>query len=684
MTTGKKRSRIVKGSKARVKGSKSAVESTHTNPYLYFLDAYQKKAKVANKGPRFIIAKYSKSAGEVWKKMSDAEKRHSWTWPKKERPALMRIRLVNHFNPVTKSLEFRRVRVYTITLDDVRRVLGLSCGTIAVPTDCEDNHFGHIRKMFAKGKKPLKRGVTFAMTQQVFKTGVSDVKFQTSYVLVVLSCLLYPTTKDVAATRFYPTVHNLTQTPTYAWAEFVFDWLVKEIAKYKKRSAKAADSKNKKDALGVGGCVLLLMVGSAGDPMIQSWTTKLIKERIAKEETLELLDPISGQFPEPCFQHSDTIAAYHDLKKSFLVQMQHLFVLDGALMGDVPKICTRNPSKWKASNERQSLNKGKDVTKRKNPNDDDVEMDDVDMDLEEIPSTSTLNPKKVSDGVDVEDMDAGCMSGFDDLVFGRKMPFYSPKHMMADVVQHVEVEVQSVAEKQVEKEGEEKCELEDDHIHVQEEEEEEEVEEEEQEVEEEVPLTPPLNKRPRTRLQKSKFVTRPSTKRGKRTLKPSKATKMLYVAPSELKQSKLTKQETQVWVYVMQPPKKIGDETDGGKIHLSHDMLHKVFKARGHMSTMVMATMTEWLMKEEKAKNPMKDGVPSPTRHMFSSYFVLLDKRIEVLDSMVLNNTDMKVATFKVDHVGIDAIVVRKRLLVRLVLSPHNQLQDVVLTRLLK
>ncbi|XP_058198425.1 uncharacterized protein LOC131313947 [Rhododendron vialii] len=77
----------------------------------------------------------------------------------------------------------------------------------------------------------------------------------------------------------------------------------------------------------------------------------------------------------------------------------------------------------------------------------------------------------------------------------------------------------------------------------------------------------------------------------------------------------------------MQPPNKTGEEDyvvkmDGGKIHLSHDMLHEVFKPRGHMSTMVMTTMTEWLMKQEKAKAPIKDGVPRPTRHMFSSSFV--------------------------------------------------------------
>ncbi|KAG5563499.1 hypothetical protein RHGRI_006059 [Rhododendron griersonianum] len=272
-------------------------------------------------------------------------------------------RLVKHFNPDSKSLEFGRVRVYTITADDVRRALGLSCGSIPVPTDCQDHHFKHIWKMFGKeegteevGKEeePLKRGVTFSMMQQVFEEHKADVKFKTSYVLFVLSCFLCPTTKDVAAKKFYPTVHDLVQTPTYAWAEFVLDWLATEIAKYKKRSGKVVGGK--KDVVGVAGCVLLLMliyfdkhpmgmkVGSEGEPLIQSWTTKKIKERIAKEETLDLVDPIFEQFPAPSFRHPYTIAAFHDLKKNFVNQKQHLQLLDAALMGDVPETCTRDPS----------------------------------------------------------------------------------------------------------------------------------------------------------------------------------------------------------------------------------------------------------------------------------------------------------------------------------------------------
>ncbi|KAG5516304.1 hypothetical protein RHGRI_037122 [Rhododendron griersonianum] len=394
-----KRQRVGKGSKAGVEVSKASVGSTHTNPYLYFLAAYQKKEKAANKGPMFVIAKpvfrsrcsplkLVKVNAALTEDQQDAVKTTGFGSMLNLKCTMLNrdfiSRLVRHFNPVSKSLEFGRVRVYTITADDVRRALGLSCGSIPVPTDCQDHHFKHIWKMFGKeegtvevGKEeePLKRGVTFSMMQQVFEEHKADVKFKTSYVLFVLSCFLCLTTKDVAATKFYPAVRDLVQTPTYAWAEFVLDWLATEIAKYKKRSGKVVGGK--KDVVGVAGCVLLLMVGSEGEPLIQSLTTKKIKERIAKEETLDLVDPISEQFPAPSFRHPYTIAAFHDLKENFVNQMQDLQVLNAALMGDVPETCTRDPSSASV--------------KRNNRNEDDVDMGDLDN----FPSTSTVNSNKV-------------------------------------------------------------------------------------------------------------------------------------------------------------------------------------------------------------------------------------------------------------------------------------------------
>ncbi|KAG5547647.1 hypothetical protein RHGRI_013368 [Rhododendron griersonianum] len=94
--------------------------------------------------------------------------------------------------------------------------------------------------------------------QEVFNSGVADAKFQTSYVLFVLSSLLCPTTKDVASKKFYPAVYDLTKISSYAWPQFVLDWLVKEITKFKNRDVKEVDKKE--DAPGMSGCVLLLMV----------------------------------------------------------------------------------------------------------------------------------------------------------------------------------------------------------------------------------------------------------------------------------------------------------------------------------------------------------------------------------------------------------------------------------------
>ncbi|KAI8567154.1 hypothetical protein RHMOL_Rhmol02G0098200 [Rhododendron molle] len=491
MTTGNKRARVVKGSKSGVQRSKAAVgkrhrveegpkagiegssmeaECTHANPYLLFLDDYIKKAKSANKSARFIVAqpvffcrcsplKLEKVNAALTKDQQDAVDKLGFCSMLQLKCRMLNrdfiSRLVKHFNPVTRSLEFGRVRVHTIAPDDVRRALGLSFGTIPVPTNSQDYHFEHIEEMFGTGQeptrqeplKPLKRGVTFSMMQAIFKEKKADVKFQTAYVLFVLSCFLCPTTKDVAATKFYPAVHDIIQTRTYAWAEFVLDWLANEIGKYKKRSAKG-----KKDVVVVAGCVLLLMliyfdkqpmgmkVGSEGQPLIKSWTPKLIKERIAKEETLELVDPISERFPEPSYRHPYVIAAFHDLKKYFVNQMQHLDVMDKALMGDVPQTQTRSPSRRKASSKR----------KNRNEDEDDVDMDDLD----DFPSTSTVNPKKVSHGVDVEDVDGSRMSG---IFLAQEMPFYSPEQEIADVVQHVqhvEVEQHTVMEKYGDKQGE--------------------------------------------------------------------------------------------------------------------------------------------------------------------------------------------------------------------------------------
>ncbi|KAI8567153.1 hypothetical protein RHMOL_Rhmol02G0098100 [Rhododendron molle] len=67
---------------------------------------------------------------------------------------------------------------------------------------------------------------------------------------------------------------------------------------------------------------------------------------------------------------------------------------------------------------------------------------------------------------------------------------------------------------------------------------------------------------------------------------------------------------------------------DGGKIYLSHEMLHEVFKPRGHMSTLLFLPV-----------------LLTDIEHWYCVVVNLVDKRIEVLDSMELRSTDKNVAT---------------------------------------
>ncbi|KAF7151861.1 hypothetical protein RHSIM_Rhsim02G0074000 [Rhododendron simsii] len=507
------------------------------------------------------------------------------------------------------------MKVYSITPADVAKALGLPLGTVPVPTNCENYHFEHIRSMFAVGDNELKRGVTFGMMKEVFKSGVANAKFQTSYVLFVLSSLLCPTTKDVASTKFYPAVYDLTNISSYAWPQFVLDWLVKEITKFKKRDVKDVD--NRKDAPGVSGCVydrnvifplqliyfdkeeMGMNVGIDGVPLIQSWTTNLIMERISKEENLELVDPLFTQFPQPRLLHPEAQKAHHTLQKSYLEQLQHIIIMDAALMAHDSATTEKIPSK------------GKDVSGMDSPLDDDA--------CQEIPSSSTATPNKAGKRVAEDEMDEDMISDSGNFQNARDMPFYTPEHTMDDVVhssmivacvsqtvvgidQHTlnMVEQVQVQQEVVENQGKvaiEGAQVEVD-VHVDE------------------------------GVVQDRALTRPSKKRGNRTVKPSKATRTPYVAKPEVKDSKFTKEENEVIEYVMKPAQKKEDMTglvcmDGMTFNPARIDLRNVFKEWGAMSNLVMDSMIVWLMKEEQDKYPKKYGVPIPTRHMFSSTFVV-------------------------------------------------------------
>ncbi|KAI8548452.1 hypothetical protein RHMOL_Rhmol07G0274900 [Rhododendron molle] len=726
MKRGQKRSRMEKGSSS---GTKAQMESTNSNSYLLFLDDYLKRARTAHTGPRFFVSKHSSAAAAAWKNMSDAErapflelgnqrkarkknnvpkKKKTCTLPvfrsrcspkavvklneslnKEQRTAVQIVgfgsmltlqceilkrefisKLVHHFNPKNKTLEFGRMKVYSITPVDVGKALGLPLGTVPVPTNCEDFHYEHIRALFAKEDEQLKRGVTFGMMKEVFESGVADAKFQTSYVLFVLSALLCPTTKDVASTKFYAAVHDLTKISSYAWPQFVLDWLVKVITKFKNKDMKDVDEK--KDAPGVSGCVLLLLliyfdkedmgmnVGSLGVPLIQSWTTNLIMERIAKEENLDLVDPISGQFPQPRLLHPDAQKAFHDLQKSFIVQMQHIIIMDASLMARVSET-TRH----------KNMSKGKEVRDMDTPFDDYASHG--------IPSSSISTPKKATKGVVINEMEEDRITGFQNVQNDCDRPFSTPDHLTNDVVhtsrmekcgslsgvpfdQHkLNIDIEQVQQEVVgEMQGK--------------------VDREGEPVQLEIQVDA-------KGVVEERALTRPSKKRGNRTIKASKATRTPYVAEPEVKDSKFTKEELQLINFVMKPARKKEDmkgivSMDGMMFNPSLTDLHNVFKERGRMTNLVnnflllllctsygkvMDSIIVWLMKEEKRKASTKNGVPIPTRHMFSTTFMLflpiflatcehwfcvvinlVEKRIDVLDSMNQKSEEKTIAIAEV------------------------------------
>lgn len=137
-------------------------------------------------------------------------------------------KLVEHFNPKARTLEFGRLRTYEITTADVARALGLKLGGVPVPTNCEDDHVKHIESLVLEKGKKLTRGLTVKMMDHVFDKKTSGKKFKTAYVLYALCCFLCPTTKDEAGPKLFPGVMDLDAIPNYAWPHlFLTGWFVK-------------------------------------------------------------------------------------------------------------------------------------------------------------------------------------------------------------------------------------------------------------------------------------------------------------------------------------------------------------------------------------------------------------------------------------------------------------------------
>ncbi|KAF7135237.1 hypothetical protein RHSIM_Rhsim08G0133000 [Rhododendron simsii] len=492
---------------------------------------------------------------------------------------------------------------------------------------------------------------------------------------------------------------------------------------FKKRDVKEVD--NRKDALAFllidfDKEEMAMNVGNVGVPLIQSWTTNLIMERIAKEENLELVDPISGQFPQPCLLQPEAQKAYHTLQKSFLEQMQHIIIMDAALMGHVSETTTE-----------KSPSKGKDVREMDSPLDDDA--------CHEIPSSSTSTPKKARKGVAVDEIDEDSISSFENIQNAHDMPLYTPEHRMDDVV-HTSIMDKCGSQMGVAID-QQKLNMEEE-VQVQEEvvENLRKVNGEGEQVEVQVYVDGVVQER---------ALTRPSKKRGNKIVKAGKATRTPYVAESEVKESKFIKEESQFIEYVMKPARKKEDmagliSMDGMTFNPSRTDLQNVFKERGQMSNLVINIVLLNLCTSNGKMSIAFPPGPTPhlrvvvsvdfvghmatCEHWFCVVINLVDKRIDVLDSMNVKTdektsaiADVVSALFNVlkrtrpmdyprknwiihhpdvpqqnnmfmEHwtggrmntseleanMGID---MRMRLLIRFILSPHNKRRDDVLQK---
>ncbi|KAI8568013.1 hypothetical protein RHMOL_Rhmol02G0165500 [Rhododendron molle] len=103
---------------------------------------------------------------------------------------------------------------------------------------------------------------------------------------------------------------------------------------------------------------------------------------------------------------------------------------------------------------------------------------------------------------------------------------------------------------------------------------------------------------------------------------------MSYVAESEVKDSKFTKEEIQLIEFVMKPARKKEDmkgivSMDGMIFNPSRTDLHNVFKERGRMSNSLFLPI-----------------LLATSEHWFCVVINLIDKRINVLDSMKLKSDE--------------------------------------------
>ncbi|KAI8534488.1 hypothetical protein RHMOL_Rhmol10G0093800 [Rhododendron molle] len=516
-------------------------------------------------------------------------------------------KLVEHFNPKTRTLEFGRLRTYEITTADVARALGFKLGGVLVPTNCEDDHVKHIKSLFLEKGKKLTRGLTVKMMDHVFDKKTFGKKFKAAYVLYALCCFLCPTTKDEAGPKLFPDVRDLDAIPHYAWPQFVLDWLLLYFDK---------------EPMG-------MTVGQEGGPLIECWTQLRIQQRIAKEENLELLDPTLSQFPQPRLRHPICIEGFQLAKRMFIKQVEQIKKTDDNLMealGNKPterdeciSDFQNKPSGEQNESDESDGGSESDKCDGGEENDGGEEGDESDSDGGEKGDESRSDVGEESDrgqegdetdeGEETEHTDGGekiegddggeetkCaekdvepkgvepMSHFPEIDNQVDMPIYTPElvtiHDYAQAGIYDRVDKRHAGEN---KQGKEELD--------QQKKEEVDKEKDDDKMDEQVSV----------QGEEPVALSKPSKRQPNRVLKRSQSRKTPYVAHPEVKESKYTNEENSVYVYLMKQTAKSNRlsvfKNEGIGWILDMDQLQKEFKPRGHMS------LFENLRKHETIRN---------------------------------------------------------------------------------
>lgn len=157
------------------------------------------------------------------------------------------LELVKSFDLRDHCLCIKGSRI-PVTYADVGLVMGLPVGGMEVKSTATPDEL-HVVDEFSK--------ITVAELETIIESDIAGVRFKRAFLLYSLSVLLCPTTKMSPSTVLLPTIIDIDRVVQYNWSKFVFDWLIKEITRYKEGCKR---QKNPKDKKSIGGCMVFLMV----------------------------------------------------------------------------------------------------------------------------------------------------------------------------------------------------------------------------------------------------------------------------------------------------------------------------------------------------------------------------------------------------------------------------------------